>query len=100
MVSFFIFAFYTLLKNIDIETLLKAIKTGRKAKGISQKKMAELLNVSQRMYARYESNESEMTASTLLKIVQILDLDIFKSVGLINENDFDIIASIIDKYRK
>jgi len=101
MIEFVIFVLHSIFKRImDFKTLMTLIKEGRKAKGLSQSDMAEKLGISLPTYSRYELGTTEMGVTTLLKIVQILDLEIFKGSGLIDETDLNIMQEIINKYKK
>jgi len=85
---------------MDTSTLIQLIKDTRKRKGISQTEMSEKLGVSLPTYSRYENGVTEMNVSTLLKIVEILDLEIFKKSNIIDEADLIVMQEIIDKYKK
>src|SRR4249920_490198 len=52
------------------------IRTCRESKGISQDYMADMLNIAQSAYAYLESGKTTMSIDRLLRITEILDLDI------------------------
>lgn len=49
------------------------LKAARKAKSLTQTQMAELLNVKQQSYARYESGKGEPSLETFAEICKLLD---------------------------
>lgn len=61
------------------------IKEIRKSKGYTQQFMADRLNISQQMYAKYEIENRNITVETLIKIAEILEvtpndlIDFFKA---------------------
>ena len=58
----------------------------RKEKGLSQKKLAEALGVSQAAIAKIEINRNEATASTIRKLATFFDVTADYLLGL--EDDF------------
>ena len=60
----------------------KNIKEARKYKGLMQKEMAEILNMTQQQYSRFETGIYELNYNQILKICEILDIlpnDIFEN---------------------
>ena len=57
----------------------------RKEAGLSQKQVAEKLNMRQQSYAQYESNVSEPNLETLAKIARIFQVSTDYLIGL---NDY------------
>ena len=64
-------------KNNLQEELLKLIKDTREAKGLSRRKLADLAGISPTSYNDYESGENPIPFDRLLKIIDVLELDIF-----------------------
>lgn len=59
----------------------KNIKEYRKAKGMNQTKIAELLNTKQTIYSRYETAKLELDYEKIIAICEILEItpnDIFE----------------------
>lgn len=54
----------------------KNIRSIREDNDVTQKQMAELLNVSQNTYSQYETGKIEWTASTLIKIADYFDVSV------------------------
>lgn len=68
----------------------ESIRHARLKKGLSQENLAELLYISTSAYGDIERNKSEVTVKRLLKICQILDVNID---NLININAVDTITN-------
>jgi HTH-type transcriptional regulator/antitoxin HipB len=65
---------------INTPAQLKPILVGfRKSKGMSQKDMAEKLNVSQQAYQALESNPQSVTLERLMKVLNILSVKLHLS---------------------
>lgn len=60
-----------------IAQIAASIQRQRKAKGYTQKELAERLGVSQVMVSRWENGEENITITTLVKISTALDMDIY-----------------------
>ena len=58
------------------EELLSELRSIRRSKDYSQEYMAAAMNISQNSYSRLESGQTEMTISRLLKISEILDIEL------------------------
>ena len=56
------------------------IRSCREARGISQDYMAESLNIAQSAYAYLESGKTTMSIDRLIRITEILDLDIHQII--------------------
>lgn len=54
----------------------------RKEAGLSQRQVAEKLNMRQQSYAQYESNKSEPNLETLAKIAEIFQVSADYLIGL------------------
>ncbi len=62
---------YKLCKNFA-----KNLKAERKAKGLTQKQVADLIDIKTQSYQAYESNISMPNAENLLKLALIFDISI------------------------
>lgn len=84
------------------EEIINLIKDIRKRRKLTQIDMAERLDIAQSMYSKYERGESEMPLSIFLKVMEILEIEVFKPdpINLVSEKDWETIQDIIDKYRK
>lgn len=65
-----------ILINMNIDDIICLIKKKRKSKGLTQKDLANKLCISYQQYNHYETRHSEMSLSTFLKILEILEVDI------------------------
>lgn len=54
--------------------LLTKIKMLRKAKGISQKTLAEMIGVEQSAYSKIESGKTNINLNTFLRICEVLEV--------------------------
>lgn len=57
------------------------IRKIRELKGYSQENMADMLEMSQRNYARFESNDADIKLSSLGRISQILEVSMEQILG-------------------
>jgi transcriptional regulator with XRE-family HTH domain len=80
------------------QEILTAIRNKRKEMNILQDKMAELLGISRSQYSSLESGNSEITLDKLIKICEILNIELvgFKEVEKKNEEKQNLIQNIID----
>ncbi len=71
--------------------LAKRLKTIRKKRGITQQKMADILDISLNTYQKYEQSERQPSLDTLVRLADILDVptdyllcrdDFLKSLGV------------------
>ncbi len=78
--------------------ILKAIREKRKDLKISQGEMGLLLGLSQAQYSSLESGNSEIGLEKLVKICEILNIELlgFKEVEKKNEEKQNLIQNIID----
>jgi transcriptional regulator with XRE-family HTH domain len=58
------------------------LREARKAKNLSQKKMASLLFLSQQAYAKYEVGTAKPNSETLAKIAAALDVSVDYLLGI------------------
>lgn len=58
------------------DTLGRIIRSVREGKGYSQEYLAEMLDISQSAYANLESGKSNLSVDRLLKVCEILGLDV------------------------
>lgn len=80
------------------QEILTAIRNKRKEMNILQSEMAELLSISASQYSSLESGNSEITLDKLVKICEILNIELvgFKEVEKKNEEKHNLIQNIID----
>jgi len=62
--------------RLDYEALAQRIKQARQAKGYSQSKLAELAGVSTNTIGKLEISYTTVSLKTILKIANVLDVDI------------------------
>jgi transcriptional regulator with XRE-family HTH domain len=62
--------------------LPERLKEARKAKKLSQEKMASLLFLSQQAYAKYEVGTAKPNSETLVKIAAILNVSVDYLLGI------------------
>lgn len=60
--------------------VLQKIRDKRKNKGISQKRMAELLNISQPGYQKIEQGKNVLSIDRFLEICKILEIDTYNEL--------------------
>ena len=60
----------------------KRLKEARKAKGLTQVELAEILDISQTSYQRMETGEHDMKMSNILKICRTLDVSADWLIGV------------------
>jgi len=98
IVNIFAYLIFKVMTTKDIISLVKGVRNDR---GYTQKEMAEKLNISFQQYNHYETGRSEMTVSTFLRILEILDIgikDFFQmEEGKITINDIQEMKDIISK---
>ena len=59
-----------------ITVLSRNLKILRKQKNLTQQQMANILNVSQQAYARYEKGDREPDLSTLIKLAEFFKISL------------------------
>lgn len=67
--------------SIDMKTFSNKLKELRVGAGLTQKQLAEKLNIRQQSYARYENGEGEPNLGTLVLIAKIFDVSIDYLLG-------------------
>jgi transcriptional regulator with XRE-family HTH domain len=67
------------------ELMYEQIRNLREDRDLSQKKMAELLNVTQATYSRYESGTLDIPSISLIKLAMFHKTSIDFLVGITNE---------------
>jgi transcriptional regulator with XRE-family HTH domain len=73
---------------MDVRTLLAAnIKAGRRNLSLSQEKLAELAGLSTQTISDIEGCRTWVSDKTLLKLSEVLKVDIFQLLVPIDEND-------------
>jgi len=71
------------------QQILELIRSRRKNLKLTQKDMADKLDIEQTQYSRYELDKSEIGLDKLIKIGEILELDIYmesKNIQSLNED--------------
>ena len=68
-----------------MEMIYKNIKAIREHNDLTQKQMAELLNVSQNTYSQYETGKIEWTASSLIIIADYFNVSVDYLLDRTNE---------------
>lgn len=68
-------------------TIGERIKEARKAKGITQKELAEKLGKSKSMVQKYEADSSEVPLSVLYTMEDILDVRLAERIGMPTPTD-------------
>lgn len=66
------------------------IRSCRESRGYSQEYMAEMLNIGQSAYANIESGKTSLSIARLLKLTEILELDIHQIID--TQFQFDLKA--------
>lgn len=75
-------------ENKILKTIGNNIKTARVAKNITQQKLAEQLNVSDKFISMIERGCCGVSLTTIIKICKVLNIDPnFLFTGLISHND-------------
>jgi transcriptional regulator with XRE-family HTH domain len=84
------------------QDILEAIREKRKDLKISQGEMSVLLGVSQSQYSSLESGNSEITLDKLVKICEILNIELigFKEIEKKNDDKIDMIYQELLKVAK
>ncbi len=82
------------------QDILDAIREKRKKEKISQGEMGVFLGLSQAQYSSLESGNSEITLDKLVKICEILQIELvgFKEVEKRNENKKDTLYKELLKF--
>ncbi|MEZ0611980.1 helix-turn-helix domain-containing protein [Fibrella sp. WM1] len=57
------------------------IREARRSKGLTQKEVADVLNVSEGTYSRYESGQANLSLLTINKIVKAIGLNLKMSLS-------------------
>lgn len=61
--------------------MVKNLRLLREEKGISQQKLADMLNISQQAIFKYEKTANEPDISTLIRLAQIFDVSVDYLIG-------------------
>ena len=75
-----------------MEELLRNIRAIRESRGISQEQMADLMNISQSQYARFERGATKTDLETVFKLCEALN---FRIIDLITYPKIFIDSEII-----
>lgn len=65
------------MKKVDITDILHQFKGKREQLNLSQKDVADKLNISQVSYSKIESGKTALTVETFFAICDILQIDLF-----------------------
>jgi transcriptional regulator with XRE-family HTH domain len=87
-----------LIKGIGMDTDIgKLIKEGRRKKGLTQHKLAEMLKVDTSSISRWESNEKVPSGDTLIKLAILLNIvpDLFPDYDKIKQQPSE--SSLVGK---
>ena len=76
------------------------IKLIRKTKGLTQEKLAELIEIDQRQLARIEAGESFATAETLEKICNKTNVSVKTLFNISNYENDNMTLKVIEDYHK
>lgn len=80
-------------------TLAERLKNERNKKGLSQKELADLLDMNLRTYGSYERGERDISTSVLLNICRTLNISSDALLGNdVTENDSDELSCLMEKY--
>ena len=77
-------------QGIDMEGFAERLRDARSARGLTQSRLAELLQVSPRVYNRWETGAAVPRLDTLVKIVDLLEVSLDELVGR-KEPDDDVL---------
>ncbi len=72
----------TWLAGNDMEQFAARLKEAREARGMTQARLSELLEVDRRVYNRWERGTSVPQLDTVVRLAQILQLSVDSLVGL------------------
>ena len=75
-------------EGIDMKEFAKRLRETRSARGLTQTRLAEILEVSPRVYNRWERGAAVPRLDTLVKIAEILEVSLDELVGR-KEPDLD-----------
>ena len=62
--------------------MYKNIKTLRNLKNLNQKQIAEILNVSQTTYSRYENGKLDIPSKSLIKLAKFYNVSVDYLLGI------------------
>lgn len=77
-------------QGIDMEEFAQRLREKRSARGLTQTRLAELLEVSPRVYNRWERGAAVPRLDTLVKVAEILEVSLDELVGR-KEPDEDVL---------
>jgi len=77
-------------QGIDMEEFAQRLRETRSARGLTQARLAELLEVSPRVYNRWERGAAVPRLDTLVKVAEILEVSLDELVGR-KEPDDDVL---------
>jgi len=94
--------FGNLQNTLDMAELAGRLKTYREQRKLSQKRLAELVGVSPRVYNRWENGDATPHWDSILKIVDLLGISLDELAGRIETNDDIVINNqkLYELYKK
>lgn len=72
---------------INNEIIIEKVRMSRLNRGFSQENMADMLNISTTAYGDIERGKTELTITRLLRICQILSINISELFDSVSKND-------------
>lgn len=75
------------LHEVDMEQLAERLRGSRERRGLTQARLAELVDVSPRVYNRWETTETTPRLDTLVRIADILGVTLDELVGRAEPSD-------------
>jgi transcriptional regulator with XRE-family HTH domain len=78
-------------QGIDMQEFARRLRDTRSARGLTQARLAEMLEVSPRVYNRWERGAAVPRLDTLVKIAEILEVSLDELVGR-KEPDLDALS--------
>ena len=101
------------LASQDVDTCLGArVRTLRRARGLTQERLAEALDLSPQQVQKYEGGVSRISASTILKIAAVLSVtpaslfpaaavettaqELAQRIALLSDADQGLVSALVD----
>lgn len=75
--------------------MVKNLRLLREEKGLSQQKLADMLNISQQAIFKYEKTANEPDISTLIKLAEIFDVTVDFLIGNSDSRERDVIKDAV-----
>ena len=77
-------------EDIDMEGFAERLRKARAARGVSQTRLAEILEISPRVYNRWERGAAIPRLDTVVSIAEILEVSIDELVGRKDPEEADL----------